>query len=389
MQSLQTGERRVLVEGGTHARFFPTGHLVYGSEGRVMAAPFDPARLEVTGSAVPIFEDRLWRVDPSAVMPFSFASPRSLIYIPSDRPIEKTLVWADHQGVIQPVGAPPRNYLTPRLSPDGQRIAVTIAGDDRMDIWVYDLERETLTRLTFGGSDRNPLWSPDGKRVTFTSFPEGPPEIFWKAADGSGPEERLMNGEGSESIPLSWSPDGQALIFSEYGNPLRSWDLWVFSREGEPKRWPFLQTEFRERLAALSSDGRWIAYASNESGRREIYVQPFPGPGAKWQISTDGGTAPVWNPNGSELFYIDRESSTLWAVEVKTRPAFAVGKPRLLFQGKQVGGVGGGLQAANYDVTPDGRRFVMVREEERQAEPTQFNIVVNWLNEVRRLVPTH
>ena len=249
-------------------------------------------------------------------------------------------------------------------------------------VWLYDLTRETLTRFTFeGATNLSPVWTPDGKRIAFVSTKEGPGNLFWQLADGSGGPERLATGEYSQT-PYSWSPDGQLLAFIET-DPTTQRDIWV-RQLSDGKAQPFLRTRFDEGGPRFSPDGRWMAYVSNESGLQEIYVQPYPGPGGKWRISIAGGVEPVWNRNGRELFY--RNDDKMMAVDLTTQPAFSVGKPKLLFDGRYV------LNSASfpyYDVTPDGQRFLMVKPVEQEQEAaTQINVVLNWFEELKRRVPT-
>jgi Tol biopolymer transport system component len=294
------------------------------------------------------------------------------------------------------LAAPVHAYVFPRLSPDGRRVAVSIQ-EQEMQIWLYDLSRETLTRFTFeGNTNLNPVWTPDGKRVAFTSNKEGPLNPFWQLADGGGGLERLTTSEYVQ-VPMSWSPDGQLLTFIEI-NPTTGFDIWAL-RMGDPspgsgqapsaglgqvrKAQPFLRTPFNESAPRFSPDGRWLAYISNESGRNEVYVQPYPGPGGKWQISTEGGGEPVWNPNGRELFY--RSGDKMMAVDIAAQSGFAAGKPRMLFEGQYVPTP---LTAPYYDVSPDGQRFLMLKaSEQAQSAPTQINVVLNWFEELKRRVP--
>ncbi len=215
--------------------------------------------------------------------------------------------------------------------------------------------------------------------MSYSSSRAGSLNLFWKPADGSGTEEQLLTSQ-SLQIPASWSPDGHVLAYTEY-NPITGWDIGTLAMEGERKPQPFLRTPFNESQARFSPDGRWLAYVSNESGRDEVYVQPFPGPGGKWLISTEGGNEPVWNPSGRELFY--RNGDKMMVVAVTTTPAFSAAKPRLLFEGQYETNP---MPVPAYDVTPDGQRFVMIKGE-REAAPTQLNVVLNWSDELRRLAP--
>jgi len=383
--SLETGEQKVLL-AGRQAHYAPTGHLVYAlsESGTLMAAPFDLARLEVTGGSVPILEE-VRQTSPGAV-DYAFSVDGTLVYVPGGSGAGQfRLVWVDRQGAVEPMGAPPHQYRHPRLSPDGERVAVTIQ-EASTDIWVYDIARNTLTRLTFEGANQQSRWTPDGMRVTFRSDRAGTDNLFWKSADGSGPAERLTTSEIRQN-PGSWSPDGQVLAFHQQSGPESSAstgrDIWVLPLEGERRPWPFLQTPFNEAAPQFSPDGRWLAYVSDDSGRREVYVQPFPGPGGKYQISTEGGTEAVWGRNG-ELYYRNEIGDKIMGVEITTEPTFRAGNPRLLFEGLHQRGTG---NSPFYDVTPNGQRFVMVQTQE--TESTQINVVQNWFEELKRLVPTN
>jgi Tol biopolymer transport system component len=343
----------------------------------LLAVPFDVDRLEVTGSPVPLLEGVQVIRDDFAQ--FTFASDGSLVFLPGGVPAERRLVWVDRQGRFEPLAAPPRNYLPPRISPDGRQLAVTIA-EDSTDVWVYDMIRHTLTRLTFEGINNLPLWTPDGKRVTFSSTRAGSTNLFWKPADGSGAAERLTTSEYTQ-IPQSWSPDGQVLGFHEL-HPITNWDIWVLPLEGERKPRPFLQTPFYESSPKFSPNGRWLAYSSNESGRFEVYVQAFPGPGGKWQISIEGGVEPVWARNGEELFY--RNGDRMMAVDITADPTFSAGTPSLLFEGPYQ--LSGGTRP-NYDVTPDGQHFLMVNLSEQESPVTRLTVVLNWFEELKERVP--
>jgi eukaryotic-like serine/threonine-protein kinase len=378
VQSVRTGERRDLVQGGTNPRYVPSGHLVYAQGGNLMAVPFDAQKLAVTGAAVPVVEGILQSTFSGAAQ-YSFSDTGSLAYVPgSVQADQRRLVWVSRTGAEELVGAPAQAYYRgPRISPDGREVAVAIEGQET-EIWLYNLSRETLTRLTFQGSTNyDPVWTRDGKRVVFHST-TGIGGLFWQLADGSGGLERLNERGGA---PYSWSPDGQLLTF-HVGAPTPH--IWVL-RLGDHKAMPFSETTFKEGAAQFSPDGRWLAYVSDESGRWEVYVQPYPGPGGKYQISTKGGTEPVWNPNARELFY--RSGDNMMAAEIATQPHFSAGKPKVLFAG-QFQASPSPVPNANYDVSPDGRRFLMVKPGGRDQAPTQINVVVNWFEELKRRVPT-
>jgi serine/threonine protein kinase/Tol biopolymer transport system component len=380
VQSVGTGQRRNLVQGGMSPRYALTGHLVYAQGASLMAVPFDPQRLAFTGAAVPVVEG-VQQSPVSGAAQYSFSSTGSLVYVSGGaQSAQSKLVWVNRNGAEQPVAAPAHTYLGPHLSPDGRRVAVTTT-EQESQTWLYDLSRDTLTRFTFEGNyNLIPVWTPDGKRIAFESAKEGPPNLFWQLADGSGGLERLTTSE-YVNAPFSWSPDGQLLAFIEV-NPTTGFDIWVL-RLSDRKAQPFLRTRFNETAPRFSPDGRWLAYVSDESGRFEIYVQPYPGPGGKWQISTEGAMDPVWNPNGRELFY--RSGNKMMAVDIATQPSFVAGKPRMLFEGPYVLP---SVPISNYDVSPDGQRFLMLKPSEAgEAAPTQINVVLNWFEELKRRVP--
>ena len=383
VQSLETDERRILVEGGTYARYAPTGHLVYARAGTLLVAPFDLARLKVTGPAVPLLEDV--RMDPdTGGVDFSFSRDGTLVYAPGSTPeTDHTLVWVNRKGEAQPLTETRRVYETPSLSPNGQRMTVTIDEGANEDIWVHDLRRGTQTRLTFAASDDiSAIWTPDGKRLTFSSDRAGGIfDLFWKATHTTGVAEQLTT-SNTFQYPASWSPDGQVLAFTEI-HPTNGPDIWLLPLERERKPRPFLQTPFTEWAAMFSPDGRWLAYSSDESGRFEVYVVPFPGPGAKWQISTEGGTEPVWARNGRELFY--RNGDKMTVVSIAMQPTLIAGTPRVLFERHYERGLG---FRPNYDVAPDGQRFVMIKASQQEVPRIQLHVLLNWCDEIRRRVRT-
>jgi eukaryotic-like serine/threonine-protein kinase len=401
-QRLDTGDRKILVRGGGVARYIPakpsgptgpdgsTGHLIYYHAGTIMAAPFDPKRLVVTGTPAPVLEGvQSTIVQTSGGMgQFSVSQSGSLVYVPGSfrGSLQSIPVWVDRKGAVQPLAAPPRAYNHPQLSPDGSQLAVTISAVDKDDIWVFDLARGSLTRLTFEGINHVSQWTPDGKRMVFRSIREGIDNLYWKSADGGGAEEQITHGEKSVSLS-SISPDGKLAFYSE-NNPGTQNDLWMVPLEGERKPGPILQTPFAEDVPKISPDGRWMAYVSNESGRAEVYVRAFPGPGGKWQISTEGGGEPLWARNGRELFFWSGDK--FMDVEITTQPSsqvFQAGAPRLLFAGKFLRH--GGILEPAYDVSPDGQRFLMLKPIEQQEEAlTRINVVLNWFEELKQKVPT-
>ena len=372
--SLETGEKKIVVEGGKEARYASSGHLVYEAPGTgiLMAVAFDLERREIRSKPVPVLEGVRERQE--GAVDYSFSDDGTLAYIPA-RSMENTLVWVDRQGRHQPLTEMQRAFDSPRLSPDGRRVAVTIGTATRGNIWIYD--RGTLTPLTFEGFNTGPVWTPDGKRVTFASNRMGPWNVFWKLGDGTGEAEPLFPSP-VDQIPSSWSPDGVLAYTQGTG---RGRDVWVLPSEGERRPREFFATQFIDRNPVFSPDGLWMAFISIVSGQTEIYVKPFSGPGRLVQISTDGGNEPRWAPDGRELFY--RNGDKMMTVSIQTEPTFEAGPPRLLFERAYAQNHVGSL--SNYDVDTEGR-FLMVKEQEQGAG--QINLVLNWFEELKHLVPT-
>ena len=287
-----TGERRNLISG-TRPTYSPTGHLLYVQGGTLMAVPFDLQRMEISSTPVPVVEDVSQSLG-SGMAQYSISENGSLAYLPGGiLGGQSTLVWVDHKGAEQSLPAPPHSYRSPRVSPDGKRVAVVV-DESGGYVWIYDTGRDTLTRLTFEAPGGNSLaWTRDGKKLAFSGG--APLNLFWQAADGSGKAERLTTSE-NQQLGTSWSADGQALAYMDM-DPATNYDIWVL-RLSDRKAQFFLRTAAYESAPQFSPDGRWLAYVSDESGRFEIYVQPYPGPGGKYQISTEGGQSRCGIPAG-------------------------------------------------------------------------------------------
>jgi Tol biopolymer transport system component/tRNA A-37 threonylcarbamoyl transferase component Bud32 len=374
--SLKTRERSVLVTGGTNARY-AGGHLIYERAGALWAAPFDPARLKVTGPSVLVLEG-VSSSPESGSADFGVSRDGSLVYVPGrPRGTDRRVLRVDRTARSRPLMDLRRAFAGISLSPDGRRLALEIEGANN-HLWVYDLERSTLTPQTLRWNNIWAIWTPDGRGLTFASNREGLSNLFWQPADGSGPTERLTPWPSEHwKVARSWSPDGKTLVFCDL-SPTTRWDIWVLRRDGERQAQPLLQGPSNEFWAALSPNGHWLAYASDESGREEVYVRPFPGSGGRWPISTDGGSQPAWARNGRELFY--RNGDQMMAVTVASDATFSVTKPRVLFEAKA-------LWSASYDVTPNGE-FLVIEPGESDSPPSQINVVLNWAQELRQRVAT-
>ena len=363
---LATGEPRVLIKGGTFGRYTASGHILYARGATLFAVPFDAKRLEVTGAPFPVAEGVFQNTNGGAG--YAVSKNGTLLYAGGGVLLpERSLVWVDRQGAVTPVAAIKRPFSDPSLSPDGKRVAVTVEAQT-YDVWVLDVDRDTLTRLTFGKDDGNAVWSPDGKRVAYQSSQAGSYNIYIRPSDGSGSEERLTSDQDA-SAPLAFSADGKLLVFQKTraGVP----EIWVHSFEKGSSPRPMLQGPFRHEAGVLSPDGRWLAYQSNESGKTEVYVTAFPGPGGKWQISTDGGRNALWSPDGGEIFY--RKDKKVMRVAVTASPSFSASRAELLFEGDYEG----------WDIARDGKRFLMVKDETAESAPKHLNLFLDWFEDLK------
>jgi len=370
--SLRTRQRSVLIKGGSSARY-AGGQLVYARAGSLWAAPLDVARLEVTGPSVAVLQG-VWGPGMWGNADFGLSREGALVYVPGgSRGLDRRILRVDRAGKARPLMEARRAFEALRLSPDGRRLALTIEGANNQ-IWVYDLETSTLTPQTLRWNNVNAVWTPDGRRLTFTSNQEGPSNLFWQPADGSGPAERLTTSPNWQAAN-SWSPDAKALVFTDFSPATRS-DIWVLPLNGERKPRPLLAGPFNEDQPTLSPSGRWLAYVSDESGRPEVYVSPFPGAGGRWPVSVDGGSQPVWARSGRELFY--RNGDRIIAVTVTSDASFQATKPRLLFESRGLALTG----VPDYDITPEGD-FLMIQPGASDSPPAQINVVLNWLQEIR------
>ncbi len=380
--SFKTGQQSILIEGGTQASYAPTGHLIFARAGALHAAPFDYERLQITGPSIPVLENVI--MDPATgAAQYGFSENGSLIYIQGDPWIaERSLLRADHQGKVESLSETAYPFQNPQFSPDGKKIVVMIeAAND--DVWIYDIVRDNFIRLTYqAGSNVAPIWTPDSQKVTYSSNRAGPYNLFWKPADGSGAEQQLTASEFIE-FPCSWSPDGEVLIYSQ-NHPKTGLDLWSLPIGEESKPTKFIVTSYNEFAPKFSPEGKWIAYVSDESGQNEVYVQQFPGPGGKLQISKNGGSFPAWAPNGEKLFYVN--DNTMMAVEISTKPKFEASPPQQLFKSEYLS-IGSNPSIPNYDLSPNGDYFVMIRTEQGKA-PTRLHVILNWFEELKRLVPS-
>jgi serine/threonine protein kinase/Tol biopolymer transport system component len=387
--TLQSGERVELVNG-SGAQVLPTGHIAFTLQrsGALWVAPFDERRLRLTGPPTAVVEGIMiaagWipmiAVGANGSLAYATGRATATEYQP------RTLVWVDRAGREKPVDTPARAWAWPQISPDGRRLGLHIHDPVNMDAWIYELDRGPLKHMTYDpAQDGYPLWTPDGTRVAFWSRQGGGSNnLYLRSADLTGRDERLTTSPNAQT-PFSWARGGKLLVFQEL-SPATRMDIGVVPIEGEHTPTLLIRGPSDEGRPAMSPDGRWIAYQSNSSGRWEVYVQPFPDLGGLWQVSTQGGASPTWGPNGRELFY--RHARAMMSVPVPpTGKAFTHGNPRVLFEGSYVPEASDGSGARSYALAPDGQRFLMMKEEERH-DATQIVVIQNWVEELKRRVPT-
>jgi serine/threonine protein kinase/Tol biopolymer transport system component len=404
VQSLKSGERKILIRSGLAATYCPTGHLVYSlvnnNTGNLLAIPFDLDSLEVKGGSVPLLE---------GIGVAAISDSGTLVYVPqpavaagaaSAASSANTLVWVDRQGKEELLGAAPNDYQALKISPDGTKVALTIAEAGNNDIWIWDISHKTPTKLTFDkANDGNPLWTPDGSRIVFRSARGGGlGGVYWKSAAGIGEEELLASRPDRVLIPSSFSRDGKILALFEFILSPLGLDIGMLSMEGKREMKELLQEKHAELEPQISPDGRYVAYQSDESGKGEIYVRSFPDVNkGKWQVSSSGGGSPLWSPDGRELFY--RSGDATMAVDIETEPTFKRGNPKTLFRGTYLSTTSQKIVMTPWDIHPDGKKFLMIKpsgvpaggstaEKPATAPPRpKINIVVNWFEELKQRVP--
>jgi serine/threonine-protein kinase len=378
---LETGERKLLHRGGSYARYVPTGHIAYVREGTLYAMPFDLEALEVIGPPFPVLEDVTSNASHGSAQ-FDFSATGTLVWASGTATRRVvSLVELERQGRSSVVAQEPGEFYTPRYSPDGSRIAMFVGAFDDADVWIVDLARGTRTRLTFSDkADWAPVWSPDGETIAFSSGRAGIGNLYRKPADGSEEAERITESEHLQA-PASWSPDGRFIAFSELTND-KGWDIEVLDTQSGEVR-PFLETRFQETGPDFSPDGDWLAYFSNESGRYEVYVRPFPGPGGKWQISTDGGTQPRWSRDGNEILYTSLDSRLVVVPLNAGGSGFSADKPVEL---ADVSGYTSDF-FGSFDISPGGDSVLLLRAEGDSGDSpdrSHVNFILDWFTELER-----
>jgi len=377
--SLDSNEQKLLLRAGSNAVYAPPGYLLFWRDQSLMAQPFDAKRLKLIGDAFPVAE-QVQYLGGMGYAVFSVSDNGILAYQAGAGQGDTQLLWFDANGKqLGQVGSP-GFHGTVRLSPDGQRLAEFAVDGANMDIWVHELARGVRTRFTFDPSfDWYPVWSPDGTRIAFASNRKGQYNLYVKDSAGAGAEELVFESE-ADKRPTDWSRDGRFIAFgSSDAKGSTGWDIWGLPLFGDRKPFPFLQTQFDEGAAVFSPDGRWLAYQSNESGNVEVYLAPFPGPGAKWQVSNGGGRLPAWRRDGKGLFYLTTDNRLMAAEVTPKGSSVQVGIPRMLFQTRPASAPPFGRL---YDVSQDGKRFLVATTAEGTSAP--LTLVVNWTATVKK-----
>jgi serine/threonine-protein kinase len=364
-------QRTTLLEGATMPRFAPTGHLLYQQSNTLMAMEFDPATLKTSGRPIQMQEQV--KTTNAGSADFAIAGDGTLVLMPGTTTPDRKLMWVDRTGGTRPLLDTADDYWIPRLSPDGRRLAVGI----RADLWVVELARLSRTRVTFDTTTTlfPYTWSADSRRLIFSRVAnKAGLDIYSTSADGTGQPELLLEGEHRQ-WPISASPvSDEIATYEQHPTTLR--DIWILAAG---KRRPFLATPYQERAPRFSPDGRWIAYVSNDSGRDEVYVRAATGQGDRITVSTDGGTEHVWVASNGAIIY--RNGNKMMSAAVTASPEqLTVSRPQELFETSFEGDRGAGAANANYDVTADGQRFVMIQA---PAAPTSLVVVLNWFEELQ------
>ena len=379
--SLDTGRYEVLFPGGTSPKYVSSGHIVYMAAGTLFAVGFDVERREVTSDPIPVV-DTVRRSGQSGAADFAVSDDGTLVYVRGGGDGElMALTWVDRDGIEEPLPLAPGRYGGLRFSPDGTRLALETSGDEGVELVVYDFERDTLSQLTFSpGGNCCPVWSPDGARIVFTSSRDGVPDLYHRNADGTGSVERAVAGGPPGRISWDWSADGTTVIFSGSGN------LRALGMGAEPTDMALVDTPFAQVQAALSPDGRWLAYQSNEDGDFDIYVRPFPNvDSGLWKVSAAGGQFPLWSADGSELFFVAGDA--VMASAITAGATFDWATPVALFSGSYA--LVGDRSIRVFDVSPDGRFLLRkaAAASDGDVGAPELVAVFNWFEELKKLVP--
>ena len=371
--SFSSGKRKVLIEGGTGARYLSNGTLAYTRNGTLLVVGFDPKQMEIKGTPAPVIEGVMTGAS-NGDADFAVSKNGTLIFQPGTfTSSSRNLVWMDRSGNATNVSSDVKPYASPALSPDGKRIALVLQGSS-FDVWVYDLERGTFTRASFGGDDYRPYWSPDGKILAYDTSKSGHQQVWIKHGVTQGDEVVVTDGPEFKELD-GWTPDGREIIFNRQDKDT-DWNIFAAAVEGDHKVRPLVVAPFKQGQAQVSPDGKWLAYVSDESGQGEVFVQAMSDPSTRAQVSSEGGTQPRWTRSGTELLFLNKQK--LMSVKLAPGNALNPGKPTLLFEDKK--------SWMGYDVAPDGRLLV-ARDADTNAAENQINVVLYWFDELKQEPP--
>jgi Tol biopolymer transport system component len=386
MLSLDSGEATTLVGEGVNGSYLPSGHLVWTQQDNLLAAPFDLSRRTLTGEARTVVEGILTEASSFVLSHYSVSDNGTLVYLPGEfeqagaRP-----TWVTLDGTMDPLSLPADTYLSPRISPDGRRIILSRQGKTR-DVWLAEPARGVMSPVTGNEGDEFwAIWTPDGTGIVFNSIrDEGVANIWTQPVDNSGPARRLTTAPFHQP-PADISSDGRTVLFESAGGASENLDVYMLDLDGGPATTPLLATDANEIQPKLSPNERWLAYASDVSGRLEVYVQSFPDMGATVRVSPNGGQEPLWSPSGDRLYYRSENGRRVFAVDVTGDP-LRIGREELLFEGNFAPGI---IWGRKWDIHPDGKRFLLLPTEESSQSPKEIRVVVNWFAELQRLVPSN
>ena len=373
--SLDSKEEKFLLRANSSLAYAPPGYLLFLRERNLVAQPFNAKGIRITGDPLPVAEEIQFFPQTYSTL-FSVSENGVLLYQDRSASGVSQLVWFDRSGKEVGSLGSTGNQANPRISPDGKRVALDITDPQtgNMDIWIYESSGGIPTRFTSDPAiHAAAIWSPDGSRIVFMSLRQGHPDIYQKSSSGAGNESAILVSERGK-YPTDWSPDGRFILYRAL-DAKTNFELWALPVGSDQKPIPFMKTAFGVSHGQFSPDGRWVAYASNESGRWEVYVAPFPGPGGNWKVSSAGGSEPRWRRDGKELYYLAPDGK-LMGVEVREGPTFDAGAATPLFQTRLRQHISA-ADLFSYDVSADGRRF-LVNTDVGEVASTPLTVVLNW-----------
>jgi dipeptidyl aminopeptidase/acylaminoacyl peptidase len=380
VKALKSNESKTLLEGGSDARYSPTGHIVYAAAGKLMAVPFDASRIELTGKPVELLSGVRNAGSATGTTQFSFSGNGSLVYIPAvvaATSTQRQLAFVDFDGNVKPIRGVPASTFGPRISPNGKQVAYR----DGDAVWIVDLTSDAIPRRLTTEPGEGPIWSPDGERIAFISIYKGLEALFWRRSDGTGSAELLAD---RARAPESWSAVNQEFTFITLVGPsgdAGDYDIWTYSTLTKKATPLIVIPPSAQSGSRFSPDGKWLAYESNETRRAEIYVEPLPRTGQRFQITKNGGSRPLWSPDSSKLYFDNNAGNPtrMSSVNVRWQPSFTWTDPEPM---PITGFVQpSGTYRRQFDITPDGKQFLMMFPPFSTGQ--QIEIVSNWFSQFR------